>query len=417
MTDPPFESARLAAFARAARARRAMSTDRAWRRLTHRGVPLIERIRGDRSKLLVTFVWRPGEKVTEPSVNTPIADLTRGETALRPIGKTGVWYRSFRLSPETRASYGFSPRPLPDLTAGEKAWGEYVMSVRPDPLNSNHLIFPKDPSDPSDFSMVFSVVNLSGASAPPWCDAHEPSRWKEGHHRIRSKILRNTRSVWVYLPADFTPRTGRYNLLVVFDGPVYRETVPTPRIVENLVTAGRLAPTAVVLVGNAPNARTKDLLENLDFPDFLARELLPWLRRRYGLRIDPSRTVLAGSSMGGLAAARAALRYPRLFGNVLVQSGSFQFPVKTDASLMEQFARSPRLSLRFYLDAGTHERVVFGGWTASLLGSVRHMRDVLVAKGYPVAYTEFEGGHDYACWRSTLADGLIHLVGRPATDA
>lgn len=84
---------------------------------------------------------------------------------------------------------------------------------------------------------------------------------------------------------------------------------------------------------------------------------------------------------------------------------------------MEQFARSPRLPLRFYLEAGTHETMVVGGGPVSLLGSVRHMRDVLVAKGYPVTYAEFEGGHDYACWRATLADGLIHLAGRSTRDA
>lgn len=413
MTDPHPESARLASFARAAHGRGTKSTDSAWTKLTHRGVPLIERVRGDRTKLLVTFVWRPPSGVTSPSIYTPIVDFTRGETALQPVGKTGVWYRSFRLSRKTLASYGFSPRPSPSLTANEKAWGRYLRSVKPDPLNPSRLSFPKDPDDPSDFAMVFSLVELPGAAPQPWCDAREPSQWREEYHRIRSRILRNIRSVWVYLPSDFNPRYRRYNLLLVFDGPLYRETVPTPRIVENLVAAGRLSATVIALVGNAPHARTKDLLQNPAFPDFLARELLPWLRRRYRLRVDPPRTVLAGSSMGGLTAAYAALRYPKLFGNVLAQSGSFQIPGKAPASLMEQFARSPRLPLHFYLDAGTHEKMVPRGWPASLLGSVRHMRDVLVAKGYPVAYAEFEGGHDYACWRGTLADGLLKLVGRP----
>jgi enterochelin esterase family protein len=78
---------------------------------------------------------------------------------------------------------------------------------------------------------------------------------------------------------------------------------------------------------------------------------------------------------------------------------------------MQDYAHAPKLRLRFYLDAGFHERSSTGKMPVSLLGSVRHLRDVLEAKGYPVAYAEFEGGHDYACWAGTLADGLLFLLG------
>jgi len=48
----------------------------------------------------------------------------------------------------------------------------------------------------------------------------------------------------------------------------------------------------------------------------------------------------------------------------------------------------------------------------SILESSRHMRDVLLAKGYEVHYQQFISGHDYVNWRGTLADGLIVLIGR-----
>ena len=41
----------------------------------------------------------------------------------------------------------------------------------------------------------------------------------------------------------------------------------------------------------------------------------------------------------------------------------------------------------------------------------RHMRDVLQLKGYEVHYNNFNGGHDYICWRGSLADGLMTLIG------
>jgi enterochelin esterase family protein len=41
----------------------------------------------------------------------------------------------------------------------------------------------------------------------------------------------------------------------------------------------------------------------------------------------------------------------------------------------------------------------------------RHLRDVLLAKGYRVSYQEYSGGHSYVSWRGSLADGLVDLAG------
>ena len=54
------------------------------------------------------------------------------------------------------------------------------------------------------------------------------------------------------------------------------------------------------------------------------------------------------------------------------------------------------------------------GYSINLLASNRHFRDILQAKGYPVHYREFSGGHSTVIWRGTLADGLIALLGKGA---
>jgi enterochelin esterase-like enzyme len=77
----------------------------------------------------------------------------------------------------------------------------------------------------------------------------------------------------------------------------------------------------------------------------------------------------------------------------------------------KEFIKSPKLPIRFQLDAGTFEvdQVGTGG---NVLETSRHMRDVLLAKGYEVHYQQFVGDHDCLSWRGTLADGLIELIGR-----
>jgi enterochelin esterase family protein len=47
----------------------------------------------------------------------------------------------------------------------------------------------------------------------------------------------------------------------------------------------------------------------------------------------------------------------------------------------------------------------------SILRTNRHLRDVLVAKGYVLYYSEIAGGHEPLSWRGGLAEGLIQLIG------
>jgi enterochelin esterase-like enzyme len=377
---------------------------------------VIERIPGRAGERRISFVWRYPPAGARPSIFASLGTIDAGKLAMRPIGTTRTWYASFDVPARSRVSYGFSPLPMPGTSAPAQAWGAYFRSVRPDPANDHHLVYPKDPDDPQDIEISQSVLTLPGAPPQPWSRPAGRPAYSEESTRSKSRFLPKERRVWVCLPPGFDPKRTRYNLLVVFDGAVYERMIPTPVIVANLVGARRIGPTAVVLVGNGPDARTVELGGNPGFVDFLARELWPRLRRHYGLSVPAHRVVLAGSSLGGLTAAYAAHRYPELFGNVLAQSGAFPFPCKDSrgrpTTIMELYAHAPKRALRFYLDAGSLETVVVPGMSVSLLGGVRHLRDVLAAKGYPVTYAEFAGGHDYACWNGTLADGLLALLGR-----
>jgi enterochelin esterase family protein len=79
--------------------------------------------------------------------------------------------------------------------------------------------------------------------------------------------------------------------------------------------------------------------------------------------------------------------------------------------LIHQYATCEKLPLRFHLDAGLLEDQRDNA-AMTILQANRTMRDVLLAKGYSVHYSEFCGGHQYINFRATLPEGLIALLGK-----
>jgi enterochelin esterase family protein len=230
--------------------------------------------------------------------------------------------------------------------------------------------------------------------------------------RLRSAILGNERRVWVHIPSSYTAGDP-CGLLILFDGWTYIHDIPAPVILNNLLAAGRIAPTVAIMIDSLDEkTRDRELPCHPPFAAFLAEELLPWVRARYCAGSQPASTIVGGSSYGGLAAAFVARERPDLFGKVLAQSGSFWWKPDDDLEhewLARQFAESPKLPLEFYLSVGRQEAKA--RLKPNQLIVSRHLRDVLRAKGYPVHYHETDGRHDNLSWRATLADGILALAG------
>ncbi|MEM8533575.1 MAG: alpha/beta hydrolase-fold protein [Chloroflexota bacterium] len=262
---------------------------------------------------------------------------------------------------------------------------------------------------------------MPDAPSQPWTmpEPHIPTG-RVTLHQIHSDILQNTQNICVYTPAGYSQNQETCALLVLFAGTIYTDSLTLPTILDNLIAAGRIKPTIAVLL-DSPN-RGKELFFDTRFVDFLIKEMLPWLRSAYHVTAEPAKAVVGGMSLGGLMAAFVALHHPEVFGNVLSQSGSFSYGQNSPVSyspeidleeewLTHQYATREKLSLRFYLDVGILENYRDQS-QITLLRANRHLRDVLQARGYPVHYTEFGGGHQYFNWRNTLPDALIALLGR-----
>ena len=324
-----------------------------------------------------------------------LAGADPGDRRMRRAGD-GWWERTYELARDVRTLYWFTRKRVPETRA----------ELLPDPLNPRTHVFLRDPEDPEDFDLAGSLLELPDAPPLRWSLERDVPRGAVELHRVASERLGNERRVFTYTPPVYDP-TREYPLVLCFDGWGYTEDsyVPLPTVLDNLIADDAIPSVVAVLPDSlGQEERTRELFLHEPFVEFLADELLPWAQERLSLVADPARTVAAGSSAGGLTAAFVALRRPDVFGLVLSQSGAFQL------GLPEEFARAERVPVRFYLDAGRLETPVFGDF-ASLLHANRHLRDVLIAKGYDVTYREFPGGHDYLWWRETIADGLIALLG------
>jgi enterochelin esterase family protein len=387
------------------------------------GTPLVEPDETGPSFSLVTFLWRAGGVVENVVLYGGWSrfqwseDLS--EMQLVRLGATDCWYRTYRMPNALRARYWFglndSLQPWTSISRYDDAKRRLDAMVA-DPLNPTVVVGAHVP--------VASVVSLPNAPAQPWGTSRPGvARGTLQSEAFHSEVLGNERTVWTYLPPGYSKNGSPCHMLVVFDGEMYVGVVPTPMILDNLLAAERVPGTVAVFVANAgateeeqAQSRIKELLCDPPFADFLAHELVPWIRGRYNVSVDPQHATIAGTSNGGLAAAYTGLRHPDVFGNVLSQSGAFAWkgppnsippdsPVGEEWEagwIIREYAAGPRKDLCFYVDVGVFDLQAF-------VDSNRRMRDVLRAMGYPLHYAEFCGGHDFACWRGTFAEGLLAL--------
>ncbi len=384
-----------------------------WREVEKKGAPLVEPIEDDERHVLVTFLWRGSEETRNVVVLGGLADEDDLEQRMERMAGSDLWYKTYRGDVGTRMTYQLAENDSLEPVTKEN-WRSRSVGWRSDPLNPRTFYFPRDEEQPGDRDKTAAVLELPDAPPQPHhVRRRAPTGDIEVFH-LRSAILENERRVWVYTPPGYTSESEAYGLLVLFDGLAYIDLVPTPVILENLLAESKIPPLVCVLIDSlGHDVRSVELACYRPFVDYLTRELLPWVRYRYHVTSDPARTIVGGSSYGGLAASYAALSAPETFGNVLSQSGSYWWKPDGETEhewLARQFAVAPKLPLRFYLDVGLRELTPTPDNGPTQVVVNRHLRDVLQAKGYEVHYAEFLGGHEYVCWRGTIVDGLLALT-------
>ena len=409
------------------------NTESFWKQIAAEGTPLAEPFGSDGKYQLVTFLWRSLHDTRNVLVIGSFWGIgAPAAYSMHQIPDSDVWYLTLKLPTGARFTYQLSPND--PLTFDGPRAAQRAATRQADPLSLN----PLSACTPGTSKFrCQSVAELPGAAPQPWVVTKPGiAEGRIEKQQIKSNIQKIERPFSVYTPANYKADGPPNALLILFDGEDLADDQYRVTTLNNLIAASKIPPTVAVFVENAPRRRLVDLVANPEFADFMAKELVPWVRSHYNVTNDPKQTVLTGYSAGGLASAYVALRHSEVFGNVLSQSGAFWWSPEhnggvcgarcpdsggrggdgsrdatTEGNFMvKQFLASRKLPLRFYLAAGTFESDTNGAG-GEILETTRHFRDVLLAKGYNVHYQQFVGGHDGLSWRGTFADGLIALLG------
>jgi enterochelin esterase-like enzyme len=317
-------------------------------------------------------------------------------------GPGGSWTWTSKLPADLRTAYQLCPirdvslrGPRPD----EDRWLQVLAAGVPDPNASAQL----PPGTLWGNPGPASILELPAAL---------PQRWVARRSDIgpgqltRVELDDSVIQVW-------TPGTDRPSqdlpVVISFDGTGWLR-LGIAATFANLIADRVVPPFVAVLVesinGSAERGpeRVRSLTHPDQFVEFVLGDLLPYLRTAYEVTDQPSRTVLAGQSLGGLAAAHVAAVAPDQIGWVIGQSAALWWPGDdagglSGASVIAAYEEPAARTTRLFLEVGSEE--------GDLLKANHRFHDVLHKSGHAVSFREYRGGHDYACWQGGLADGII----------
>ncbi|GJM44126.1 MAG: hypothetical protein DHS20C21_09680 [Gemmatimonadota bacterium] len=337
----------------------------------------------------VTFVWRGDASAV--NLRHWIYGLPSSQP-LRRIAHSDLWCVTVQLPESSRVEYKFEI-----VYGNQRQWIE-------DPLNDDRA---RDPFGAN------SVCHTAGHEEPDWTREDPDARPGTMEEiTVDSEALGGPRTVQLYYPARYRT-TRRYPLVVAHDGPDYLNYSGLKTILDNLIHRLEIPGMIVALIDSE-----RRLVEYADYEPhdrFVAEELVPQLERDLPLEGTRSGRCLMGASFGAVACFSAAVRYPDLFGRLLLQSGSFAFsdvgvnergPVfDSVVDLVNRYRDEPvRIADRVFVSCGTYESLIYEN---------RSLVPLLQAAGMDIRYVEARDGHNWENWRDRLREGLSWLYPGP----
>jgi len=253
-------------------------------------------------------------------------------------------------------------------------------------------------------------------------------------HEFHSRVFRNTRFLRVWLPPGYEDAENSqryYPVLYLNDGQNLFEAAVSfggvewqvDETGERLIREGAVPPMIVVGLDNAGKDRLREYMPHRSmnpvilraqgrrYPDFLMKEVMPFIEQTYRVATSPENTGLGGSSLGALIALYTVMARPGVFGRLLLESPSLW------ASNRQAIKDSRTIRIwpeRIYLGVGTAE-AGSPERDRTVVDDVRELAAILrravLSENRLRLVIQDGAGHSESAWAERFPEALRFLFG------
>jgi enterochelin esterase family protein len=235
-----------------------------------------------------------------------------------------------------------------------------------------------------------------------------------------SKIFAGTtRDYWVYVPKQYDPKEptcvmvfqdgasyenpmGQYRATIVMDNLINKKDIPV--IIGVFINPGTFAAKGDQKKGGSNRSFEYDTLSP-QYAEFLEKEILPEVGKKYKLRSDAAGRAICGLSSGAICAFTVAWERPDLFSKVLSHIGSYT-NIRGGDRYPGIIRAAPKKNIRVFLQDGTNDLDnKFGNWHLANL----QMAAAFKFKDYDYKTVWGDGGHTGKHGGSILPDSMRWL--------
>ncbi|WP_108584287.1 esterase family protein [Paenisporosarcina sp. OV554] len=220
---------------------------------------------------------------------------------------------------------------------------------------------------------------------------------------LYSDALQEDMQLLIYIPANYSP-LYKYTVIIANDGKDYFQLGRISRVADELLENKEIE--NIIIVGipyKSVEDRTKKYHpsgeQHSSYLRFLAHELVPYLDETYPTYQIGMGRALIGDSLAATVSLLAAVKYPNIFGKVLLHSPMVNEEV---LSQVENIRTPHSFSVYHIIGTGEDKVKTTNGQIENFLIPNRQLNSLMQEKGFSLFYDEFEGDHTWKHWQPDL---------------